>query len=131
MIKIKRWKKSTPHDATGFFSAMPAPRYHDHPALSRSQAAQLLKSPAHYQAYLRREADRSTTRPMEIGTALHTALLEPSRFEREYIDSRADKRTESTYKQAVSAADGRGDLVLTASEYAYVEGARQAVYEQP
>lgn len=51
--------------------------------VSSSGLKQILQSPLHLQRYLQRQQFSSPI--LDFGTAVHCALLEPERFEREYI----------------------------------------------
>jgi len=64
---------------------------------------------------------------MEIGTAIHTALLEPERFKADYVLLRdvTDRRS-SAYKEATKAHPASN--VLTDSEADFVSGMQEAVY---
>jgi exodeoxyribonuclease VIII len=54
---------------------MAAEKYHAVDALSKSMMTKILKSPAHYKAAL--EEHQDPTKAMQMGTAIHTAVLEP------------------------------------------------------
>lgn len=57
---------------------MPNEAYHKHPAISRSLAGQILRSPAHYQHSL--VNGTAETDAMRLGTRIHGALLESEKF---------------------------------------------------
>lgn len=58
--------------------------YHaDRSAVSNSMLKQILRSPAHLQAYLKEP--HKETPAMAIGTALHCSILEPDRFNYDYL----------------------------------------------
>lgn len=57
--------------------------YHAHSAVGSSSLKHMLRSPAHYQAYLKQV--HTETRAMEIGSAIHEALLEPDLFRQKAI----------------------------------------------
>jgi exodeoxyribonuclease VIII len=57
---------------------MPAEKYHAVDALSKSMMSKILKSPAHYRAAL--EEHQEPTKSMQMGTAIHTAVLEPQLY---------------------------------------------------
>lgn len=101
---------------------MPNDAYHAWPAISKSGLDLINRSPAHYRYGTKREA----TRAMEIGTAIHTALLEPERFAAEYVLLRdvADRRA-SEYKQAVAAHGS--ERVLVSHEADSVAGMQESV----
>jgi exodeoxyribonuclease VIII len=63
---------------------------------------------------------------MEIGTAIHTALLEPERFNAEYVLLKETKdRRASEYKAAVKVHGS--ERVLVSSEAAHVAGMQEQV----
>lgn len=108
-------------------TGMPNDVYHSWPnSVSKSQLDLIDRSPAH----LRYAAKRESTRAMEIGTAIHTALLEPERFASEYVLLRdvTDRRA-SEYKQAIKVHSS--DVVLTGTEADHVSGMQESVYAQP
>ena len=54
--------------------------YHAHPALGSSRLRELLKSPAHFRANMRRE-----TEALALGSLVHTLVLEPHTFSERYL----------------------------------------------
>lgn len=54
--------------------------YHAHPALGSSRLRELLRSPAHFRANLRRETEALT-----LGSLVHTLVLEPHTFPERYV----------------------------------------------
>lgn len=104
-------------------SGMPNEVYHAHDSVSKSQLDLLNRSPAH----LRFAPSRETTRAMEIGTAIHSALLEPDRFTSDYMLLKdVDDRRASAYKEAIKIHPS--DRVLTRSESDNVAGMMESVY---
>tara|TARA_R110000850_G_scaffold1623_1_gene8895 strand:- start:1118 stop:1975 length:858 start_codon:yes stop_codon:yes gene_type:complete len=101
-----------------FVSDMPNEVYHALPGISKSGLDKVDISPAHY-AYA--EPNKST-RAMEIGTAIHSAVLEPELFKVDYMLLKdVHDRRSSEYKQAVKAL-GSGEKVLTGTEADRVTG---------
>jgi exodeoxyribonuclease VIII len=100
--------------------------YHRSDGISKSGLDLILRSPAHYRFAEKREA----TRAMEIGTALHCAILEPERFASEYMLLRncTDRRA-SEYKEAVKVWGA--ERVLTGAEAARVAGMQESVRNNP
>ncbi len=100
--------------------------YHRSDGISKSGLDLILRSPAHYRFAEKREA----TRAMEIGTALHCAILEPERFASEYMLLRncTDRRA-SEYKEAVKVWGV--ERVLTGAEAARVAGMQESVRNNP
>lgn len=68
--------------------------YHaDRSCVSVSGLKQILRSPAHYQAYLQGITHKDTPAKF-MGTAIHTRLLEPELYAHEYVTAPdSDKRT--------------------------------------
>lgn len=101
--------------------------YHKHHALSCSGVKELLRSPAHYQAYLNRE--QKETPAMFLGTAAHCAILEPDRFKEEYIlGIDADKRTK---EWKVFVAENTDKIILSKAEWHQVDSIAGAVLTHP
>lgn len=74
--------------------SMPAEEYHAHQAVGHSSLVKLMRSPAHYRAYM--DTPREPTPAMFFGTALHTAVLEPERFRDTYVVKPSfDRRTKA------------------------------------
>lgn len=88
---------------------MPNEAYHAYEGISNSGLGDILRSPAHY-AY---RTPWKSSRAMEIGTAFHTALLEPKRYAKEYITVSVDDRRKAEYKQAKEIYGGERTLTLT------------------
>lgn len=100
--------------------------YHASAGISKSGLDLILRSPAHYRFGERKEA----TRAMEIGTALHCAILEPERFATDYMMLREviDRRA-SAYKEACKVWSA--ERVLTGSEADRVAGMQESVLSHP
>lgn len=108
-----------------FVLDVPNEVYHGFAGISKSSLDVLERSPAHLFYGAKREA----TRAMEIGTAIHTALLEPERFKAEYVLLKDVKdRRASEYKEAVKVHGT--ERVLVASEADNVAGMQETVYSQ-
>lgn len=105
----------------GFYEDMPNDEYHASDGVSKSGLDLIERSPAHYK-YPKK---RTSTRNMEIGTAIHAAILEPVRFDDEYCIADCDKRTHKDYKEAVKVHGG--ELTLTKPESKNVLGMRESV----
>lgn len=101
---------------------MPNEIYHaerDH--LSNSGLGLFSRSPAHFYC----ASPREPTRAMELGTAVHTAVLEPERFKSDYLLlADAKDRRSSLYREAVKAHGS--EVVLVSSEISNVVGMGQA-----
>lgn len=105
---------------------MPNSLYHASEGISKSGLDLIARSPAHY----RYAAKREPSRAMEIGTAIHTAILEPDRFAEEYMILRdVTARTASAYKEAVKQFGS--ERVLTGPEADKVAGMQESVWANP
>lgn len=109
-----------------FVEDMPEADYHGHDSISKSGLDLIARSPAH-DFYA---PPRKTTRAMEVGSAIHCALFEPGRFERDYVLLRdvTDRRA-SAYREACEHHPK--SHVLTGTEADKVAGMQAAVYAQP
>ena len=67
--------------------------YHEQNALNKSGIVQLAKSPAHFHEWYH-AANEEPTKAMVIGTAIHTAILEPDKYDQSIIIApQVDRRT--------------------------------------
>lgn len=67
----------------GVYRGVGMDTYHSWPAASNSQLTELLKSPAHLAAYRRKVWE--PTPSLILGTAIHSAVLEPDDFAASYV----------------------------------------------
>jgi exodeoxyribonuclease VIII len=127
-MNIINYKDFTPEQAEKgcFVIGMPDDAYHSHDSVSKSMLDLVNRSPAHL-AYAQ---EKDQTRGMVIGSAIHCAILEPLRFDKEYMILKGvTKRTESTYKQAIKQRDEA--LTLTEAEGDNVLGMQEAMQLNP
>lgn len=110
-IYYPEWDGKTP----AIVLDMPLWAYHNHSSISNSGLSLVSRSPAHY-AFA---SPWQSTRAQEIGTAFHTALLEPERFESEYMIVSVNDRRVVEYKDA--ARIYTSERTLTANEGASVK----------
>ena len=95
--------------------------YRNHNAISRSEVWRLItKSPAHART------STPTTNAMELGTAIHQAVLEPHHFNQNFLCG-PDNRRGNKWKDAVQKAEADGKILLTAPDYEKVERITDAV----
>lgn len=110
--------------------------YHAHPAVSKSHLDKVAKSPAHYWAhYLDPErVPPEPTAAMMLGTALHTAVLEPHLWGEQYATAPEgiDRRTK-VGKEAWAAfeAEAQGKTVLTGEDAQRIQRMAAAVHQHP
>lgn len=108
-----------------FVCDMPNETYHAYEGISASGLNLVERSPAHYAA----REERETTRFMEIGNAIHCALLEPSRYEREYLETDHPNRTCAGYREDKKLQGG--EFTLTEVEVKNVRGMQRSAYANP
>ena len=103
---------------------IPIEVYHGDPScVSASGLKQILRSPAHFQAYL--NAPRKQTPAMFMGTAVHTHLLEPGIFDDEYaVAPVSDKRSKEYKEFEIANAHKK---ILTPEQMAAIKGIKASV----
>lgn len=101
--------------------------YHaDRSCASTSGLKEILRSPAHYQAYLS-GFNRTETSAMFMGTAVHARLLEPDLFELDYVVAPVgDRRTKEWKKFEIENANKK---ILTPDQSLIIEGISKSVGE--
>jgi hypothetical protein len=111
-------------DILGWHPAMPNEAYHSSPGLSKSSLDLVHKSIAHLK---HRQAVRKETPAMLLGTAVHSAILEPWTWPDDYAKGpEADRRT-TAWANAVAEASATGKILLPPDCYDKVEAMRESV----
>lgn len=105
----------------GLYTDLSNEDYHGSSPISSSGLKRILRSPSHF----KNPKQHSQTRAMEIGTAIHTLILEPHRFHSDYKIVECDARTSALYKAACK--DHPSERVLTIGEYENVKGMQDGV----
>lgn len=98
---------STAQSEPGIYAGIPNPVYHAGPGISKSQLDVLARSPAHFfDTYLSASpARRIETDAMAIGTAIHTAILEPADWAKWVVTEKFDRRTNAGKAAAAEAEE--------------------------
>ena len=108
---------------------IPNEEYHKLPAVSSSGLVKLVQgTPAHYQAYL--NEPREVTPAMELGTAIHAAVLEPDLFHATYIQKPEDMSFATKEGKAWKEAN-QGKKILTPEQFRAVSRITDSVMAQP
>ena len=96
-------------------------------AVRSSALKQILVTPAHYQHYLHRP--KTETSAMALGTALHSALLEPDEFSRSFaVIPKIDRRTKQGKGEAKAFAEAHaGKVLIPATDLDMIERLRRAI----
>lgn len=69
--------------ADGVYAGMPMETYHADPAISKSGLVDFAQSPAHYVG--RRLEPKEPSKSMDLGSLVHTLVLEPEKFPELYV----------------------------------------------
>jgi hypothetical protein len=90
---------------------------------------QLSKSPAHFYEWYN-APNEDPTNAMVIGTATHTAILEPDKYDQSIIIApQVDKRTKKGKAEwATFEEEAKGKIILTQEEANAIEGMKNSVY---
>jgi len=120
----------------GMYAGMPMETYLSLEALGSGRLEQLAVSPLHYRYMLTQR--RETTPALELGTALHMAVLEFDLFNETYtlepdLDEigGAKPRATKAYKDQVAALEESGKTVLQRGEMAKVLSMKEAIEAHP
>jgi len=109
--------------------------YHGGPGVSKSHLDVIARSPLHYwQGYVNPErAPREATPAMVVGTAIHSAILEPDLFTSQYVVAPDINRRTNAGKAewAAFVDEHEGYAVLTQEQYDTALGARDSVRRHP
>lgn len=99
--------------------------YHAGKGLGASHLRELLRSPLHYMTSI--NTPSKETPAMKLGTAVHCAILEPERFEIEYIKAPSIDRRTKDGKALWSELEQSGRIVLSSDEYLKITQMANAV----
>ena len=128
------------NDETGFFVGVPFGDYLGWAGISRSRLWTLYRqTPAHFRWEIDHPSEVETP-AMTEGTAVHTALLEPDRFSKEYVPEppppdgaeKWDRRLKvhkAAWAEALTACEDQA--ILPRASWDYYQGLSAAVQEHP
>lgn len=107
--------------------------YHSAPGVSKSGLDLIAKCPALYRHQVIDGNLIKLTPAMLFGSAAHTAILEPDKFDNEYIvEPKIDKRTKvGKDKFAQFQADNAGKVILKLDDYNNIMGMRSSILSHP
>jgi hypothetical protein len=119
----EEFKKDSKSGAlNGFYVNVPNADYHASPGISKSGLDLVSKSPAHYKF----SEPFKTTPALKLGTAIHSAILEPELFATEYMALKTvEDRRKSEYKEAVKTFGA--DNVLIKQETLIIDGVTESL----
>jgi PDDEXK-like domain of unknown function (DUF3799) len=110
------------------YSELPAAEYHATKAISKSGLDRVNQSPAHFFSWL--SEPQKSTPAMELGTATHTAILEPDLFNDTYHVGKIDRRTKEGKAQA-EEIEASGKKILSDEDYNRIWAMRNEVFCHP
>lgn len=122
---------------TGIYSGISNDDYHGGVGVSKSGLDVLARSPLHYWAkYIDPNRERKEPTPaMKLGTAIHTAVLEPDEFTKRHIVAPVvDRRTKdgkATWEQFLADAEAAGADLISADDFATCQAISQQVRQHP
>jgi PDDEXK-like domain of unknown function (DUF3799) len=107
----------------GLYAGLTNEEYHGGAGISKSGLDLIARSPLHYwQRYINPEREPvEPTAAMKLGTAIHTAVLEPGEFKRRHhVAPQVDRRTKdgkAAWEAALAEAEEAGADLISASDY--------------
>lgn len=122
---------------TGIYAGISNADYHGGPGISKSGLDLIARSPLHYWTrYL--DPKRTPTEPtpsMRLGTAIHTAVLEPGDFAaRHHVAPEVDRRTKdgkAAWQDALDYAEAHGAELISAADALVCRSISEVVRSHP
>lgn len=103
--------------------------YHQAKGLSCTNLKIMLRSPAHYHASIL--FPQKTTAEMQLGSALHTAVLQPDIFDEEYMElPKLDRRTKEG-KELYKQYSESGKILLDSTTVSTVQKMKESLMQHP
>jgi len=96
----------------GLFDDIPNAEYHGGPGISKSGLDLIERSPLHY--ITQKRHPKPTTPTFVIGSAVHSIVLEPDKFEDEYVKEPVDAPLKPTDKMVKDYAEGKASKPIAA-----------------
>lgn len=110
--------------APGIYQDIPNKSYHAGPGISKSGLWTIHETtPAHYKWPKPREEKAH----FDVGDAIHKAILEPEKFETEFVRGPTDRRG-NKWKDLLEMCAATGKVLLTEGDYDNVLAVRDAVH---
>jgi hypothetical protein len=103
--------------------------YHAHPAIGSTSLKHILRSPAHYK--YEKENPSEPTPAMQLGTAVHEAILEPNLFANNAIIMPKFEGTGSRAAKEQWLIENDGKTVLTKENYENIMKVLEAIQKHP
>ena len=111
----------------GIVSGLDNDLYHKASGLSCTNLKIMLRSPAHYHASIL--FPQKTTAEMQLGSALHTAVLQPDLFDEEYMElPKLDRRTKEG-KELYKQYSESGKILLDSATVSTVQKMKESLMQ--
>ena len=117
----------------GIYPEMSNEEYHASEGISKSGISLILESPLKYKSRYIDLIGQETTPAMVMGSATHTAVFEPEKFDAEYaVCPKCDKRTKEGKAVYADFLESAGEkTVIGEDDSAQIKQMREAVYNHP
>lgn len=125
-------KSARPFISPGFYPDLSNSDYHGSQGVSSTQLKTLLKrTPAHLLHGM--SSEHESTAAMNLGTAVHTLVLEPEKFDSEImVAPKVEKRTNAGKAEwAAFEAQSNGKTIITAEQYEKASAMADSVRSHP
>ena len=118
---------------TGYYKDIPNAQYHAGEGVSKSQLDLLAKAPALLQWSKAAPEDEQKKKALDFGDAMHALLLEPHRFQAEYVVApKLDRRSNAGKAEAAAWEQANaGRTILTDEEGRKLQLMRESVMAHP
>jgi exodeoxyribonuclease VIII len=103
--------------------------YHASAGISRSNIMDFKKSPFHF--YHRRISPKKSTDNQTVGSALHTLVLEPEKFNSTYFIAEKLNKNTNAWKALKADAEERGLCILDEEQYNYINSLAEIIRQDP
>ena len=115
--------------APGIYEGITNEDYHTGAGLSSSDLKRLSQSPLHYKTS--KAGTCEETDAMRFGTAVHTAILEPERFDDVYVRAPEGSKNSKAVKTAWAELEEMGKVPLSSNDFEAIQGMRRAIFDHP
>jgi exodeoxyribonuclease VIII len=117
----------------GYYKDIPNAAYHAGEGISKSQLDMIAKSPALLEWSKKAPEDKSKSKALDFGDAMHAVLLEPHRFQSEYVVApKFDRRSNAGKAEAKAWEDANANRTqLTEEEGRKIALMRESAFAHP
>ena len=113
----------------GIYEGISNADYHSGPGLSSSDLKRLAQSPLHYKTS--KAGPHEETEAMRLGTAVHSAVLEPDSFNELYSKTPEGDRRSKAFKAAWAELEEKGKIPLSPNDFEAIQGMARSIQEHP